>query len=82
MSWRPPPFDGGTAVTYHVITVQPGNRRIVVGPRPAVDGGFDDQRERAQVRIRNVAGDRALTVTVAAKNAVGIGPARAVRVPA
>jgi hypothetical protein len=82
VSWRPPLFDGGTAVTYHVITVEPGNRRIVVGPSPGTDGGFDHQRERAEVRIRNVAGDRALTVTVAAKNAVGIGPARAFRVPA
>ena len=79
VSWRPPTFDGGAAVSHHVLTIQPGNRRIVVGPSPTLSGG---RRDWNQVRIRGVAGDRALTVTVAARNAVGPGPARSVRVPA
>ena len=81
ISWRPPRFDGGAAIGAHVITIQPGNRRIVVGPRPSLNRGRNHLSTRAQVRVRGVAADRALTVTVAAKNPIGLGPATAVRVP-
>lgn len=33
-------------------------------------------------RVRGVAADRCLTITVAAKNPIGLGPASALRVPA
>ena len=80
ISWRPPLFDGGAAIGAHVITIQPGNRRVVVGPSPSVDGRPNPFSPRAQVRVRGVAADLALTVSVAASNAIGLGPAVAARV--
>lgn len=84
ISWRPPNFDGGAAIGAHVISIEPGNRRIVVGPRPTLARGRDHQSRPAvaQVLVRGVADDLALTITVAAKNPIGLGPATGVRVPA
>jgi hypothetical protein len=68
--WREPTFDGGAKITQYVVTVQPGGRHLTVRGRVH------------EVRIPNIADDHAVTVSVAARNAVGLGPASTVEVPA
>jgi hypothetical protein len=84
ISWLPRLFDGGAAIGAHIITIQPGNRRIVVGPSPSLELGRNhlSRPRRAQVLVRGLPDDLAWTITVAAKNPIGLGPATAVRVPA
>jgi secreted trypsin-like serine protease len=67
VTWRPPFFDGGTALTRYVITVQPGNRRLHAGPAAT------------QTRITNLPLGT-VGITVAAVNPIGIGQATGVEV--
>jgi secreted trypsin-like serine protease len=69
-TWRPPTFDGGARITRHVITVQPGNRHLTIGGRAR------------ELRIPHVPFGVRVHLTVAARNSVGLGPARSVEVPA
>ncbi len=68
VTWRPPFFDGGTALTGYTITVQPGNRHFTV---PA---GAN------QTRIRGLPADAMVGIRVAAQNPIGTGPATSVEV--
>jgi hypothetical protein len=68
--WHQPVFDGGARITQYVVTVQPGNRQFAVGGRAR------------EVRIPHVPANQRVRVSVAARNAVGLGPASTVEVPA
>ena len=75
-TWAPPVFDGGARINQHVVTAtwQSGGNG---GGVSFVIGG-----KARQVRIPNVPGDAAVRVTVRPRNTVGLGPTRAVVVPA
>lgn len=65
--WRPPSFDGGTAITGYRVTARPGPQAIVAAGTPR------------SVELTGLASGRH-TISVRALNVVGTGPARSVTV--
>jgi secreted trypsin-like serine protease len=61
VTWTAPFFDGGTQINHYVVTMQPGNRWVVVGP---------DVR---RLRFTNVPVNEELEITVSARNRLGRG---------
>lgn len=68
LRWSPPYFDGGTVVTGYRVRVSPGG--------PVTDIAPGDR----SLALPDLAPDRSYTVTVRARNAIGLGPPRTVTV--
>lgn len=69
VTWRAPLFDGGAPINHYVVTAQPGNRQYVIGGRAR------------RLRIPQISPFLPLTVSVAARNTIGTGPASPVTLP-
>ncbi len=63
VSFTPPAFDGGTAITGYVVTSSPGN--------------FTGSGSTSPITVSGLANGTSYTFTVTASNSVGVGPASA-----
>jgi hypothetical protein len=63
VTWQPPAFDGGAAVEHYVVTAQPSGRSATVGA------------DATTASVGGLVDGSATTLTVAAVNAAGMGPA-------
>lgn len=67
VQWNTPDFDGWSAVTGYVVTVSPGGRTYTVAAGAR------------SVTVPGLANDAAYSFSVRARNAAGLGPARAAK---